>query len=133
MEADVGPVGRADQRVVGEQVVQAESRAVALEGGEHVVVKPRRVAQLDRPPDPPRRGVQERVEAPDVAAPAGWELQEVGPEVGAEAVHPIEVVRQPHRRVSQLAPMAAVQADLHGVDEVGRRLRLPVLDRRPQR
>ena len=109
--------------------MHAQRGAVAAKRLEDVVGEPRRVAQLDRPP-PRRRGRgQELVEAGDVDLPVRRELDEVGPERGAERREPFDVAGQPRPGVRELLAVAAELPELDGEEEPGWRLGRPALDR----
>src|SRR5581483_9721672 len=74
VEADVRPVRGQQPRVLRQHVVQAQRGAVAAQRLVDVVVEPRLLADLHRPPqcsrpEPAGRGREELVEALDVATP----------------------------------------------------------------
>ena len=85
VEPDVGPVGGQLERMVVQEIVDAERRAVATQDLEHVVVDPRRITQLHRPAQCRGCGAEELVEPVGVALPSRRELHEGGTEMVAQA------------------------------------------------
>jgi hypothetical protein len=113
--------------VVGQEVVDAQGGAVAAQHVVDVVVQPGRVPQLDRPAEAARGDGQELVEALGVPLPPGRELHQRGAELRAEALDPVQVVREPGGGVAQLHPVAAELPELQGEGEALRRLGRPAL------
>ena len=126
MVADVGPRGRAYPGVADQHVVDAQCRIVPAENLEHVVVDPRRSAELKRPAHRTGSKGEELLETTSVATPSRWELHEGRAKRDAEALDAFDVVRQPRCGVQELLSMASELSELDGVDEPGRCPRSPL-------
>ena len=126
VEAQVGPVGGQAARVVGQQVVDAQGRAVGLQHGVDVLVQPARVAELDRPALAARRGGEEAVEPRGVGLPVRRQLDEDGAEGRAQLAGDLEEALDRFVRILEALDVAAVAAEFQGVFEALRRGLAPV-------
>ena len=117
MEAQIGPVGGQAPGVTLDHVMDAQRHPIGFKKSENLFVQPARIAELEDPAQSRRQGFQKSLQPSWIGPPTGWELHQYGPQVGSQAAGPFDKGRQALLRLPQPFDVAAVAAELEGIEK----------------